>query len=114
MAVVLWLSFLPAATAWVAEYPTAFLPQATFMILQLGWTMLLLNLERAARKANPGDHLSSLASRGIYFTITLQVIGLILSAFLPYVALIVGSFIILIYLGDEIPMKVTRRLRGKK
>ncbi len=53
-------------------------------------------------------------SRGIYFTITLQIIGLILSALVPYVALIIGSFIILIYLGDEVPTKVTRRLRGKK
>ncbi|WP_461240113.1 TMEM175 family protein [Paucilactobacillus sp. N302-9] len=105
MALILWLSLVPVTTAWVAEHPTHFVPQAVFMIIQFGWTTLLLNLQRMCKKADANFPAHVIKPIGIRFTLIVQVVGTVLSFFLPYVVLIAGSLIIVVYvfrptLGD--------------
>lgn len=98
MFLVLWVSFLPLATSWIAAHPTHSIPQVTFMIVQLGWTLLLLNLQRMCKRADATYPAYVIEPLGIKVTIGIQVAGGILSVFLPYVALIAGSLIIVLYL----------------
>jgi uncharacterized membrane protein len=56
MLLILWVSTLPFVTNWVAEFPTHFITQAAFMVVQFGLTDLLLNLERTVRRADTNYH----------------------------------------------------------
>lgn len=67
------------------------------MIVQFGWTVLLLNLQRLCIKTDPEYPGEMIGRGGILVTLLIQIIGIILSFFLPYVALMMGSLIIVIY-----------------
>lgn len=98
MALILWVSLYPSATAWVAEYPTHFVPQASYMVLQFGWTILLLNLQRMCRKSDPEFRGNVIGRTGVAVTLITQVICAALSFFVPYISLIGGTLIIILYI----------------
>lgn len=68
------------------------------MVLQFGWTVLLPNLERVCRNADPDfpDHV--IGRVGIIATLVLQVLGALLSFYLPYISLVAGTLIIVMYI----------------
>ncbi|WP_263849997.1 hypothetical protein [Secundilactobacillus paracollinoides] len=51
MALLLWVSLVPITTAWVATYPTKFIPQLAYIVVIFGWAIFLLLLGHEAHRA---------------------------------------------------------------
>ncbi|GEP19755.1 TMEM175 family protein [Pediococcus argentinicus] len=94
MILLFWVSTLPVATAWVAEYPTRPLPQAVFCVIGIGWACLLSLLSWQVDLSKNEDH-SKFPWNEIWHRNYIWLIGLVLSLFLPYIALILGIITVL-------------------
>lgn len=89
MLLLLWVAFMPIATAWVAEFPRATLPQLMFSVVEIGWLVLLAVLGWFAAPAINGKRPPFPLWPTVSSTL-LVVIGAILAVWLPYVALVAG------------------------
>lgn len=98
MALLLWVSLVPVSTAWVATYPTRFLPQVTYIAVIFGWAVFLFLLGHEAHKADPRYPTNIMAGREMSVMMVIMVLGAICSFFLPDVALTTGVIVIGMYL----------------
>ncbi|WDF81742.1 TMEM175 family protein [Lacticaseibacillus pabuli] len=86
MALLFWVTLMPVATNWVADYPTRPLPERFFILVQLGWYVLLAMFSRSVRRQDPEAGSDSQVSTWV---INLLYVGFFIYP-LPYSALVVG------------------------
>lgn len=98
MALLLWVSLVPITTAWVATYPTKFIPQLAYIVVIFGWAIFLLLLGHEAHRADEDYPTNIMAGREMSGMLVIMVIGAIASFFLPYAALTTGVIVIGMYL----------------
>ncbi|GEK28255.1 TMEM175 family protein [Furfurilactobacillus siliginis] len=87
MVLLFWVAAIPVATAWVAEYPWAAVPQALYCILGIGWGFLLAVL---GWLVDVSEKPLPFPWRQIWRSSYWWLFSLILSFFIPYVALTLG------------------------
>ncbi|GEP19750.1 TMEM175 family protein [Pediococcus argentinicus] len=90
MILLFWLSMLQVATAWVAEYPRSVIPQVLFCLVGIGWAFLISLLSWQTKLVPESTIQPKFPWHDIWRLSYLWLIGLVLSLFLPYVALLLG------------------------
>lgn len=86
-----WVTMVPVATSWVADFPTNTIPQQFFIIIQLGWFFLLQALIISIEK----DNKQTKSSFSVMSWWTIATLVLFLFFPIPYSALIISLIIII-------------------
>lgn len=92
MVLLFWVTMVPVSTSWVADYPANTLPEQFFILVQLGWFLLLEALIRSVKREHPAEvdpNLSVISWR----TIALLLFFLVFP--LPYSGLVIGVLLIM-------------------
>lgn len=91
MALLFWVTLVPVAASWVADFPTKALPKRFFILVQLGWYVLLAWLMVSIHRDNPSvtDRLTMTS----WWTNVLYVVCLIWPV--PYSGLVIALIVMI-------------------
>ncbi|GEK28766.1 TMEM175 family protein [Furfurilactobacillus siliginis] len=92
MLLLFWVTMVPVSTSWVADYPAKALPEQFFILIQLGWFILLEALIRSVKQEHPAEVDPNLSVIS-WWAIVLLLFFLIFP--LPYSGLVIGVLLIL-------------------